>query len=99
MIESITNIPENATVRTLVVCSIDDLRAIMHECILTATPAEEETAEDGDKLLTAEEVMARLHCNRSTLWRWNKDEYLCHKKVGKKNMYLEADVNKLIKKS
>lgn len=98
MINEATNLPENAIVRTMVVCSLDDLRDIMKECILTATPVEQEPVYEGDKLLTAEEVMERLHCNRSTLWRWNKDEYLCHKKVGKKNMYLEADVNKLIKK-
>lgn len=91
-------IPENAIVRTMVVCSLEDLRDIMYECILTASPAEEESVEDGDKLLTVEEVMELLHCNRSTLWRWNKDEYLCHTKVGKKNMYRLSDVKKLIKK-
>lgn len=97
MINPQTNLPEGAKTQTLVMCSYDDLKSIVNECLLM-NQCKGESVEESKEFLTAEEAMAKLHCNRSTLWRWGKTEYLKPVKIGKKNLYREADVNKLLNK-
>lgn len=57
----------------------------------------EEATENDDGLLTVKEVCDRLGVDRSTLWRWNKERYLCAVKLGRKTVYKVADVQRIIK--
>ncbi|MCF0185468.1 MAG: helix-turn-helix domain-containing protein [Bacteroidaceae bacterium] len=53
------------------------------------------TNEPEPKYLSAEDVMKRLRISRSTLWRWHKDGFLVHRKVGKYNRYAIEDIIKI----
>lgn len=87
----------NANSQTLIMCSLDDLRTIVTEAIQDAANKFKEAAE-ADELLTVDEVSNLLQVDRSTLWRWHRDEYLVPQKVGKRSLYRKSDINKLIKK-
>jgi len=46
--------------------------------------------------MTSKEVQNMLDVSSVSLWRWNDIGYLCHTKVGNKNMYLKSDVTALL---
>lgn len=49
-----------------------------------------------EKYLTAQEAAAKLGVDISTLWRWDKTDFLKKIKVGKKIFYKESDILKLM---
>lgn len=53
--------------------------------------------ETSDILLTEEQVIEILDTSHSTLWRWNRDCYLCCVKIGCKNRYKKSDVDHILK--
>jgi len=98
MIDARTNLPENANTQVVVQCSMNDLRDLLREAVLlndekqsAATPTDE------TEYLTTDQTATRLGVNRSTLWRWHKDGYLCHSKVGHKCLYKATDVASILK--
>ena len=48
--------------------------------------------ENQEKLLTEDEVIRELNTSHSTLWRWHREGYLVHRKIGRKNRYRQSDV-------
>lgn len=46
-------------------------------------------------LMAPPEVIKMLGVSLNTLWRWNRDGYLCTVKLGRKNFYRKSDVEKL----
>ncbi|MCD8313062.1 MAG: hypothetical protein LUC24_02780 [Bacteroidales bacterium] len=50
---------------------------------------------NGETLVDSAAVMGRLGIGRSTLWRWNNAGYLVCHKVGGRNCYLLADVERI----
>lgn len=46
--------------------------------------------------LTEEEVKQMLGTSHSTLWRWQKQEYLSPVKIGRKNRYRKSEIEALI---
>jgi predicted DNA-binding transcriptional regulator AlpA len=46
--------------------------------------------------LTEEEVKQLLGVSHSTLWRWQKQEYLSPVKIGRKNRYMKSEIEALI---
>lgn len=56
------------------------------------------TTEDNvsEDYITLDEVMKIFRVSRNTLWRWNRDKYLCNIKFGNKILYKKSDINKLI---
>lgn len=46
-------------------------------------------------LLTVDDVSKRLHINRVTIWRWERDGYLKPKKIGRKKYYRQSDIERL----
>lgn len=95
MINERTNLPENAKV--MVQCDLNDLRDLLREAVLTAnTPNGNPTSEEPE-FLTTDQTAKRLKVDRSTLWRWHRNKYLCHCKVGHKTLYRTADVERLLK--
>lgn len=55
-------------------------------------------AEDDKKLINTEQACKMIGVDRGTLWRWNKEQYLCVHKVGKKNLYRVGDIRRLMEK-
>ena len=48
--------------------------------------------------LSSKEVEKMLKISSVSLWRWDEIGYLCHTKIGKRNMYLKSDVTSLLSK-
>lgn len=48
-----------------------------------------------EEYLTSKQAAAALNVCENTLWRWNRDKYLCHVKVGKQVMYRASDIERL----
>lgn len=96
MINARTNLPENANTQIVVQCTIDDLRDLLHEAVLLNADNGKDTQKETE-YLTTDQTAERLHVNRSTLWRWNKDKYLCPIKVGHKTLYRVSDVERILK--
>lgn len=81
----------NASVAVMV--SLPDLREFFSELVAeaeAAKPVEEE------RYLTTDEVSKLLNVSQNTLWRWNRDKYLCHTKIGRTPFYLKSDIDKLL---
>lgn len=53
---------------------------------------------NSEEYITSKEVEKILNVSNVSLWRWNSIGYLCHTKIGNKNMYLKSDVNELYSK-
>jgi predicted DNA-binding transcriptional regulator AlpA len=49
-----------------------------------------------EQFLTADETSKKLNVTSTTLWRWNKENYLKPIKIGRKPYYKLSDVNKLM---
>ncbi len=52
--------------------------------------------ETTEELLTEEDVKLMLGTSHSTLWRWQKQEYLSPVKIGRKNRYKKSEIEALI---
>lgn len=46
--------------------------------------------------LNRDEVAEMLRVDKSTLWRWNRDNYLVHIEVGGKRRYRMSDVKQIL---
>jgi len=97
MIDTRTNLPENANTQVVVQCSMNDLRDLLREAVLLKEEQSAATPTDETEYLTTDQTATRLGVNRTTLWRWHKDGYLCHNKVGHKCLYRMADVERILK--
>lgn len=47
-------------------------------------------------LMSQRETRKKLDVTNSTLWRWDKEKYLCPVKIGRKNFYKKSDIDKII---
>lgn len=97
MIDPRTNLPENAHAQVLIQCTMADLRDLLNEAVLLNANNEREQPEQEPEYLTTDQTAERLQVNRSTLWRWNRDKYLCPVKVGRKSLYRLTDVKRILK--
>lgn len=83
---------------TILLISASDLRefafAILDEAKKMAEEAEKKRKE---KLLTENEVCKLLDVTHTTLWRWNRDGYLSMRKIGRRNMWAQSDIDRLTK--
>lgn len=59
-----------------------------------ATLSSGEGSDDGT-LLTKQEVIKKIGVSSTTLWLWEKKDYLVPVKIGRKVFYRIADINKL----
>ena len=68
----------------------------LSECLLAEKAAQaSEDHEDESALLTKQEVMDRIGVSSTTLWLWEKKDYLVPVKIGRKVFYRQGDINKL----
>lgn len=78
----------------LLVVTPTQLREFAEEIISNALSAKKQ---DDTTLLTANEVAELLNVDKSTLWRWEKSEYLKPIRIGSKIRYKQSEVE-LIKR-
>jgi predicted DNA-binding transcriptional regulator AlpA len=63
----------------------------------TRQEIEKEVAENkGEVYYTAEQVCGMLSIDISTLWRWNKRDYLTPIKVGGLRRFRRSDINRIL---
>ena len=76
---------------TVVITSVETLKNAFRQW------AEEQTrrTDDRDALLDEATVQRRLGKSRATLWRWNNSGFLTCYKVGGKNCYRLADIERI----
>lgn len=64
---------------------------------LTRQELEEQvTNVKNETYLSRDEVAEMLRVDKSTLWRWNRDNYLVHIEVGGKRVYRMSDVKLIL---
>lgn len=56
-----------------------------------AVKAERQRQEENE-FMTRKQVEEMLHVNRTTLWRWEKDKYLCPVRIGRRVLYRRESV-------
>lgn len=72
---------------------LDSFRQIAEE--IYEKREEEIRVEKEDVLITREEAMNQLGVSSSTLWRWDKEKYLCSVKIGALRRYHQKDIDAL----
>lgn len=81
------------------VINLNDLREIVHEFINIELEQSQLDSKGKMEMLSIDEVVALLHVNKSTLWRWDKCNYLTKHHRGRKVFYKKQDVYNLINNS
>ncbi|MDD2495570.1 helix-turn-helix domain-containing protein [Massilibacteroides sp.] len=76
-----------------VVVNLSDLREFGEKLIRETLEIKPETTES---YLTMDETAAIFGVDRSTLWRWNKAEYLTPIRVGGKPKYRKSDIDRIL---
>lgn len=71
----------------------DFAQVIIERTFSEISKMKEQTSE---RYLTPDETAAMLGVSKNTLWRWNKEGYLCPIKVGRKSLYPHSVVEQLL---
>lgn len=50
-----------------------------------------------NKIITVPEAAKMLHVSRQTLFNWNRDGVLRHRKIGNRILYYESDIYEALK--
>jgi excisionase family DNA binding protein len=66
--------------------------------ILSGARSIYEKKEQPEQYLTRKQAAEMLDVDLSTLWRWNRENYLCAVEIGGKRKYKLSDVNKILRK-
>lgn len=73
---------------------VEDLKNLIDEAVRKAK--NEFESKEKETYLTVEKAGEMLDVNRTTLWRWAKDNYLNPIEVGGKRRYRLSDVNQIL---
>ena len=95
MITDILQSKENV----LMVVSLNDLKELFNH-IIDEREAEKQAVADNEhdnELVGADDTAKILNVKKNTLWRWSKSGYLVPIKVGRKNVYLKSDIDRILK--
>lgn len=81
----------------LVSVSIEEMAIIIREIVASELQKVKEIIvpapkDDGDKILTREEVCKLLKVSNTTLFHWHNDKVLLNHKIGRRVYYIKADV-------
>lgn len=68
---------------------IDGVREVVEDTL------SKKSSRCNEDLISAEEVLARLKVSKSTLWRWEKQQYLTPVKLGRKKYYRPSDIQRI----
>lgn len=83
-----------------VTISANDLRDFLTEISKQVIEKEKaaEAARNADETMTQKEVCKFLNISKSTLWRWERDNYLLPTgRMGRSPQYLKSDVERIKK--
>ena len=99
MKQSIKEILNEGTARICMITAAD-LKEVIRDTVLeTKRELEAEVAKgQSDVLLTRQEAQERLSVSRTTLWKWEKNKFLCPIEVGGKRRYKLSDINEILRK-
>lgn len=77
---------------------IQEIKALVDYCVSETLREYEanQTQEVQEAFLSRDEVSHLLNVDKSTLWRWNKEGYLCAVNFGGKVRYRLSDINALV---
>ena len=78
----------------------DDLRVFLAEVVQEVMNKEKaaQAARNADETMTQKEVCKFLNVSKSTLWRWERDNYLLPTgRMGRSPQYLKSDVQRIKK--
>ena len=89
-IHELSNLTGNVSVSV----TLGDLREFFSEMIAEAA-ASKERVETEEKFLSVDEVAKELRVSKPTLWRWGKIGYLKPKRIGRKVVYSQRDIENL----
>ena len=81
------------------VVSLNDLKELFNH-IIDEREAEKQAVADNEhdnELVGADDTAKILNVKKNTLWRWSKSGYLVPIKVGRKNVYLKSDIDRILK--
>ncbi len=70
---------------------IDGVREVIDEAL------NGDTSKKNDELISMDEVLEQLKVSKSTLWRWEKEQYLTPVKLGRKKYYRPSDIQNIKK--
>lgn len=80
--------------------SANDLRTFLTEVAQEVMNKEKaaEAARNADETMTQKEVCKFLNISKSTLWRWERDNYLLPTgRMGRSPQYLKSDIERIKK--
>ena len=80
--------------------SLGELIEAVEHCVTTTQKNLEQIISDeaAEKYLTIEKTSGLLEVDKSTLWRWSKQNYLVPIEVGGKRRYRMSDIKKILEK-
>ena len=84
---------------TLLVISKEDLEKAFENALtsfMEKMTTEMEAKKNDDVLLSEDEVILKLGTTHSTLWRWNNLGILTNVKIGRKVMWRQSDINRML---
>lgn len=93
------NIQQGMNGNTLIMANRDDLERAFEKVLTTfmeKMTMEIEAKKTDEVLLTENEVQQRLNVTHATLWRWNKLGYLRNVKIGRRCMWKQSEIEKML---
>ncbi|MDR1259182.1 MAG: DNA-binding protein [Tannerellaceae bacterium] len=77
-----------------------ELLEMVNYCVMTTRKELEQQLANAntETYLTRKQTAEMLDVDLSTLWRWNKENYLCPIEIGGKRKYELSEVNKILRK-
>lgn len=80
------------------VISASDLRKLVNEWVdkREAQKEAERKAIVSEQFITSMDAEKILGVTSATLWRWAKSGYLVPAKIGRKNIYIKSDIDKIL---
>lgn len=81
------------------VVSLNDLKELCSYFVKQELERLEKLKEqENNGMLNSIQVKEMLNVKNETLWRWHNSGYLCHVKIGNRNYYHRADVERMLDK-
>lgn len=80
--------------KEIVILEASELEALITKCMEDVLATRESPRPD--RLLTVREVTEKIGVSRTTLWRWDREHYLCAKRFGNKVCYSESEILALV---